>query len=102
MSHPKRVASASPRRPRPPAHAITPVLRQNTDGDIVVPAEVGEIVLLPRLWGFEFAVDAIRTIDLVHPSGLTASADLDADGGLRLTEVVAPSTAVPELRLAAS
>jgi hypothetical protein len=69
---------------RPTAAPMPPRLRQNAVGDVVIPAERGEIVALPRLWDFDLRVTGVD-------AGVLVTAD-----GLRATVVFTDSTAIVE------
>jgi hypothetical protein len=53
---------------------------QNAVGDVVVPLERGEIVTLPRLWGFDLRVVTPHEALLRTPDGLLAEVSLDEEG----------------------
>lgn len=64
-------------------------VRQNEVGDVIVDAGIGEVVLLPRLWGFELSsADGARLELDVADAGLLAVAERMPDGGVRVAEVV--------------
>jgi hypothetical protein len=60
--------------------AHTPPLRhrQNAAGDLVIPLERGEIVTLPRLWGFALEELTEARAVLRRPDGLAAEIALQA------------------------
>lgn len=70
--------------------------QQNDHGDIVVPAGLGEIVLLPRLWDFELVRDVGGGLTLVSRSGLVAFADIPDGTSARITEVIVRESAVED------
>lgn len=73
MSQPYNGVSASP--------------YQSSTGDVVVSDGLGEVVLVPRLWGFELWMRPDGGLDLRGPDGLRASAELTASGAARLIDV---------------
>ncbi|WP_375405703.1 hypothetical protein [uncultured Amnibacterium sp.] len=79
------------RSPLPPEEQRTSadrLLQQNRNGDVVIPLDLGEIVLLPRLWDLDL-VDAgqdgvlmrSRTlaVEVVFDDGNAAVVDVHAD-----------------------
>jgi hypothetical protein len=67
--------------------------RQNAMGDLVIPLERGEIVTLPRLWGFALDQLADGRAVLRGPAGLVAEVALLVDGAV--VEHVGSSTGHP-------
>lgn len=94
MPHPRPVA-APPLEQRQAfvvqrtRHTVDSDLLQNDHGDIVVPAGLGEVVLLPRLWDFELVHGVGDGLTVVSRSGLVAFADIVDGVGVRVTEVIA-------------
>ena len=99
MSHQLSDSSAARRRRALNGRAVThePDRYQNDHGDIVVPAEIGEIVLLPRLWDFELVHDEDGAVTLTSRSGLIAVAALSPSVPASVDEVMTRPSAVANL-----
>lgn len=94
MSHGLPDPSATvPRRSR----GLATEAHQNAHGDVVVPAGIGEVVLLPRLWDFEVRDAHDGVVTLRDRSGLVAVVDLATDDGASVSEVASGATAVENL-----
>jgi hypothetical protein len=80
VSEPER-RSTPPLTVVPPYEAPAesqPAYRQNAAGDLVLPVERGEIVALPRLWGFDLQALTATSAELRGADGLIAQVALTA------------------------
>lgn len=71
------VTGHRPRAAHPIADPDTVV--QNPLGDLVVPVDDGEVVSLPRLWGFTFAAVGDRSGVMTTSIGLTARLEIEGE-----------------------
>lgn len=60
-------------------------LQQNRNGDVVIPADLGEIVLLPRLWDLDLVDDGAHGV-LMRSETLAVEIEFD-DGNAAVIDV---------------